>query len=1182
MAVKITLPPLIKEPKKKSLIRRGLEAVGKEIITAPERLATRKDIQARLEEEARKKGRIKRPERKEIRRRAKEEALEKVPRTVFGKTLRDLAQGELEKEREFRTSISDLPPARQQVEQAKRLAEKTGKVSKFIAQEFVAGISTVGKTIIRGVAGEKAAERFAEPELEKRLLGRETRPLQEFAAEAKQAVREAGGTSFEVAATAPLALVAGLFVESPVGLPGKLGKPFVKQLVKDTTEELVEATLRQKIKDVPEEFIQRIKAPIAKATSEKQVSDILVREGQNFNKEVTQAVTGKPLVEKPKVPEVKPKPKAEVPTVKEVKIGDKVISKTKLVPEPKKSQRVIPTPEKPVPIKSQTIPDVSKIKETVETPIEFALGKQIMQKRNVDTVAKPLKDRANKIKLAQEESEELFNVFENPEKFKLSSELKTKGGDKLLSDAEELNRFLTQEKKSRELLDTAWSDDTYLRTILENADGTPASAERIAKLKNAANANFREQLTLGQRFGGSKLSTKNVQDVSRKFATADTRDKVLKRFGLRTKRDFIASMASNVQLTRKITANQDFNVSLRNLAKSGKRSDILEVYDPVDVSNFRDKERLFIKKQRDIILSNLRRDKVITDSEFRNLKTLERLDVKKEVKTLKESQQFALDDIDNLMNALKRDLEVLEIQRVKKKVALTTRAKQRIELVKKASKKRVNDFYGEIAIRKGKLSDEGFFDLGGIRGVEPLRGVMVKQRDFNAVKEMINELGVSSFEDIARSLKLVQATLDLFQLPQALRASIQLNGPIKGSWDWLRAVTTTANKTAKVGDIVDASEFVQLGRHKDFDIDIWNKFQRTIEQDTSKAVDLLRKADKVTNVPGVRQVKKIVGGTVKALEKYQWETVMIPLKVDAWKRKVANLRKAFPNKNIREIKIEAGRAVNDFFGGQNWEKLLIRNPKAFSRGNQRFLRILLFAPDYLTSTLRTLRREAIDIFRGGIKGRIARQSLITKVTLGLGMANAISYMTTGHSTFENDDINQFYKIQTPFKDQKGNPYYLDIMGNWGQTFNIMNRPVDAIRGKVGGIGRTAIDALSGEGITGRGFSPIPFNARGLLNHITSEFLGKDADFGVPDTIDEAALIQMFEFFGVSGAFSGGKSKKATLIKSFENPENLWKFILGLEVKPKKKPSGKIDVKLPDLAGLKIGEQIKVKLPEIKF
>ena len=52
---------------------------------------------------------------------------------------------------------------------------------------------------------------------------------------------------------------------------------------------------------------------------------------------------------------------------------------------------------------------------------------------------------------------------------------------------------------------------------------------------------------------------------------------------------------------------------------------------------------------------------------------------------------------------------------------------------------------------------------------------MLKEKDFKALKEVIEETKPSSLEDIAKTIKLTQATLDLFQLPQALRSAIEVN-----------------------------------------------------------------------------------------------------------------------------------------------------------------------------------------------------------------------------------------------------------------------------------------------------------------------------------------------------------------------------------------------------------------------
>jgi len=794
---------------------------------------------------------------------------------------------------------------------------------------------------------------------------------------------------------------------------------------------------------------------------------------------------------------------------------------------------------------------------TAETPIEFALGKRAIQERYIRLEAEPLLQMMSDAKITQDDSRALFDAFERSRP--LPVELTEKGGEAILAEGRRLNEVLTEAKLSREVIERAWDDDTYLKTILETTDGGRPTAEQIARLRNATSQNFKDQLITSQGEGAGKLKQK-LQTKERQYRTADERDAVLEDFGLRTKRDFVAAFEENIRLTSKVTSNREFNDAVRDVARRGffvkggkleRRADISEVYDPVRNNDFRLEVKGKANKKIESIVDTIQAERLITESEARLLKDGLYKEMKDSVKTLKEGQDFAIEDIERVTSGFKDKIDALSTGLKAEKRALLDKKKELITAIRDEAKREINDFYGKIVIERGKLIDKDMRDLGSIRGAEPLRGIMVNPNDYRAVKEIVADMNPSSLEDFARAFKMVQATLDLFQIPQALRSSIAINGLLRGGWDWIKAVSTTSKVTTK--ELLEASEFVQLGRHKDFDIDLWNKTIKSVESEVSPLMKVLKDlGEKADTIPVLSQVKDFAGKVVGNLERYQWQTLMIPLKAKAWKQKYLTLKRNFPDVDERTLKIEAGRAVDDYFAGQNWDKLMARNPRMAAQGLQRAARILIFALDYLTSSLRTAKREYVDSFTPGVKGDIARKAVMRKVLYGLGTVTAISYMLNGKSSFENDDPNSWYKIQTPLKDGKGNPYYLDILGNWGQAWNLMNRPTDFMRGKISGPGKVATNFLA-EGTleVGDALNPIPFSWRNVLEAIYNAAAGKEAGGQMPRTIPEAALITSMEFMGLAGTFSGGKSKRQTLARMVRNetvtPNDFWRWITGQEV-----------------------------------
>lgn len=813
--------------------------------------------------------------------------------------------------------------------------------------------------------------------------------------------------------------------------------------------------------------------------------------------------------------------------------------------------------------KAQTIQNISEtttkkiLTSAKETPIEFGLGKGVIQEKIISNEASKLNDLLNRAKITKEESLELFNAFDNPQKYKLSQSLINKNGDDIIKEGRRLNSFLSEQKLSRGVIDRVYDDETYLRTVLETLDGKKPTAEQVARLRNATNQTFRDQLARDLTGFSGKLREKIKTDI-RKYRTADERDAILESFGLRTKRDFVNSMSENIRLTTRATSNKEFNDAVRSIAKDGfwvkgkklvKRDDIIEAYDPFVVSKTRQEIKNNTSKKISKIIDEIKEERMLTENEAKIIKDIIYEQKEEAIKELKDSHKYALDDIDNIINFTKQQIARVKNTLLDEKAILLERKTKLIENIRDEAKKELNDFYGKITIKRGELIDKGFKDAGSISGAEPLRGVMLNKKDYRALKEFVEELGESSLEDFAKTIKYFQATLDLFQIPQLLRSSISSSGFIKGCWDWLKAVVKSSG--VSVDDMVKSSEFVQQGRFKDFDIDIWNKQLKDMNDNTSWFMKQFKKLGKKTdNIPVVRGVLNGIG----AIDEYQFQTVMIPLKTKAWLRKVDGLKRLYPNLDERSIMVEAGRFIDDYFGGQQWDKLMARNPRLASRQNQRISRIMIFATDYLTSTMRKLKRETFDAFTkwGVPEGNMARKALAREIIFGLGLVNAISYMTRGKSAFENDDPNQFYKIQTNIKDGGGNPYYLDIMGNWGQTWNLINRPIDAIRGKISGIGKIGVSLLAdGELKIGEALNPIPFSWRSILETAYNHALGRKPGTQIPETIGGGALITLMEFMGLAGTFSGGKSRRQTLMRMIEaesfTPEEVWKYLTGQNV-----------------------------------
>lgn len=814
------------------------------------------------------------------------------------------------------------------------------------------------------------------------------------------------------------------------------------------------------------------------------------------------------------------------------------------------------TPERHIP--ESLSKELSEFVASVETPIEFIVGKSDMQATKIKYGVREVANRLNKAKnLTEQDYKDLFNAIDDPKKYDLTPRLEEALGSDFRQLHKQTMEFLTAEQVDMDLLHSVFDDSQYLQTVLETLEGTQPTARQLAELKLRGGATFRDLMVVQEKIPGARFSTKNPKDVERKFATADLRDKYLRQFDLRTKRDYAISFASKVNLVKRLTGNAVMKEYLRAASKKGLN--MQEAYDPIELTRFREE---LINKSREMradIVGEMRKNRLLTEEAYSELKT-EAKDYFQnlpKVTNLDESRTVTQNLIDDYFADLRQSLKTV-------KGELTETQKIKIDEAKAKIETQLQEKYGEIALRRADIIDQGFKDAEGIN--PEFRGIMLQDRDYRALKELSNDLSPTglgaSLEDAARSFKYIQATLDLFQLPQALRSEIRTIGFMRGVGQWLEGVTTIANRKIAVKDIIESAEFIQQGRHVDFDVDTWKKFSTSFSESQSEFANFIDKLGDKTDVSILRGAKEAIQGFVEGLEKYQWETVMVPLKVRAWKTKVSQLKKSFPNMSERQIKIEAGRAVDDYFQGQNWNKLMARNPRLASKRTQRALRISIFATDYLTSSLRSAKRDFLDIFKPGVKGNIGRKSALRVAIIGLGLTQLISYKLNGHSTFENDDPKSWFKIQLPWKDEQGNPYYLDLMGNWGQAYTLIDRPREYLSGKVGGLGRVGLSVGSSYGLDFSGFNVLPFNLRGMASRLWRDLTDAPGEeFGVPENVETAIKIQLLEFFGVSGTFSGGKSKTSTLRKVVQNIfdgenmdtviDNTVNWILGRAIKTEK-------------------------------
>lgn len=148
---------------------------------------------------------------------------------------------------------------------------------------------------------------------------------------------------------------------------------------------------------------------------------------------------------------------------------------------------------------------------------------------------------------------------------------------------------------------------------------------------------------------------------------------------------------------------------------------------------------------------------------------------------------------------------------------------------------------------------------------------------------------------------------------------------------------------------------------------------------------------KVLRAPVAKQLTDLSNANTKLL----FDGMQRYMKVTTFSRNMAKWEGDNPGhttEQLREAELGYAKATNAEFGGQNWEALGV------NRTVQALLRFFLLAPDWVVSNALAAKYAVSD---AGTAGSQARWTLGSAVLGGIVLNNALNYMRTGHSTFEN-------------------------------------------------------------------------------------------------------------------------------------------------------------------------------------
>ena len=176
--------------------------------------------------------------------------------------------------------------------------------------------------------------------------------------------------------------------------------------------------------------------------------------------------------------------------------------------------------------------------------------------------------------------------------------------------------------------------------------------------------------------------------------------------------------------------------------------------------------------------------------------------------------------------------------------------------------------------------------------------------------------------------------------------------------------------------------------------------QAFMDRNLNKLNDWLRTKNWKLN-PSVAFEKALLTPYV-AYQNFLWKVFHPRLKINTWyqyrqdflNQAVKNGETVTPLQ-LKEVEAQIAEQVNNVFGGQVWELQKYFNDPDVRKWMYR----LVGFPDWSLSAI----KQAGEGFKGGFRGEKGRRYWLKYALAFITFQNFINYMTTGHSTFENED-----------------------------------------------------------------------------------------------------------------------------------------------------------------------------------
>lgn len=287
--------------------------------------------------------------------------------------------------------------------------------------------------------------------------------------------------------------------------------------------------------------------------------------------------------------------------------------------------------------------------------------------------------------------------------------------------------------------------------------------------------------------------------------------------------------------------------------------------------------------------------------------------------------------------------------------------------------------------------------------------------------------------------------------------------------------------------------------------------------------------DKLKDQPGIKQVEKLVDANNKLLfDKMQryFKVMVYGDRVSQWVSKNPEATEQESTEARRGI----ARAVNNTYGGQNWEMLGIDKTRLG------VMRLALFAPDWLMSAILHTKDAAVDFKTPA--GQIARANLVKGLLLGTAWTQLLNHLSTGHYTDENRKGHQMEAEIAP-------NVYMNLYGGATGEFvkfasniiedNGMPGAIRYFQGKGAPLTRFASMVLNGRNYQGQKIEDVPFKGKdiatkninyilNLASSITPLPFSIESKIGAPQDNEKTILGEVATLSGI-GRYSAPPKKK---------------------------------------------------------